>query len=180
MTTFAIYTDIILTDKPEWLDAYRNAHNQIKYDDHVTLVQSRKISEEDVERINNTLTDFFKSTPFQQIPVIFDRIDIDESGVEDNDGCILVLTDNKDIFELQKSLVSLLTKYNDYAAPKTELYEKDFRPHITIVDNLNKERFNIAKADLRQDVVVKGIITKVILGVVCDGEKREFIFGLRS
>lgn len=178
MTTFGIYTDIILTDKPEWLDAYRSRHNQIKYDDHVTLIQSRKIPEGEIEEIKNTLARFFQSATRKQIPVTFDRIDIDDSGVEDNDGCILVLTDNRDIFELQKSLVSMLTKYNDYVTPKTESYEKDFRPHITIVDNLDKGRFDKAKADLKSEVTIKGIITKVILGVVCDGEKREFEFVL--
>lgn len=178
MNTFAIYTNIILTEKPGWLEEFKNKHNKIKYDDHVTLIQPRKIPEGEIEEIKNTLARFFQSVTRKQIPVTFDRIDIDESGVEDNDGCILVLTDNRDIFELQKSLVSMLTKYNDYVTPKTESYEKDFRPHITIVDNLDKERFDFAKAELKGDVVIKGIITKVILGVVCDDEKREFEFVL--
>jgi 2'-5' RNA ligase len=179
MNTFAIYTNIILTEKPEWLEEFKNKHNQIKYDDHITLIQPRKVTEREIDEIKTILTSFFKDQTCKQISLTFDRIDIDETGVEENDGCILVLTDNQHVIDLQKALLGLLSEYKEYLTPKTEVYEKDFRPHITIVDNLNKERFQLAKADLSGDIVIKGIIAKVILGVVCKGEKQEFVFGLQ-
>lgn len=178
MTTFAVYTNIVFVDKPDWLDEFKERYNQIKYKDHVTLIQKRRVAEGDIDEVKAKLNIFFSQNLFKQIQVTFNSLDTDPTGVEVGDGCIMAVTENSSIVDLQNALRNIFVKYNDYVIPRSEMYEKDFRPHITIVDNLNKERFELAKSNLKADVVIKGIITEVILGVAYGDKKEEFSYRL--
>lgn len=166
MNIFSISTNIVFHEKPDWLDGFKQRHNDIQYDYHVTLKQSCKITEEGIEEVKEKLNKFFQGSTKKKIPITFDQLVLDDSEVDQNNGCIMVIAKSDEIHKLQKEILNLLKDYRDYYLSQTEEYETDFRPHITIADNLNRAKFDLAKDDLKNDYVVKGEITKIILSVI--------------
>ncbi len=171
MSIFAIYTNFVFQDKPDWLDDFKKKHNQVEYPYHVTLTQPRFVSEDQIREIKEKIASFLKG--IKQIPIIFDTLDIDEKGTEENDGCILVLAHNDAVVKLQKALLNLLEEYKEYVVSKTIEYEENFRPHLTIADKLNKESFELAKKDIKENIVIHGVITQVTLVIVRNNDERE-------
>ena len=165
MNIFSIQTNLVFLEKPEWLDAFKQKHNDIPYEYHVTLKQPCKITEEGIKDVREKLNVFFQNANKKSIPITFNQLVLDNSEVDKNEGVIMIKAKNDEIVELQKEILNLLSDYRDYYLPETEEYEKNFAPHITIAANLSREKFDLAKADLKGDYLLKGVITKVVLSV---------------
>ena len=187
MNIFAIQTNLVFLEKPEWLDAFKQKHNNDQYDYHVTLKQPCKITEEGIMNVKERLDTFFKNSTNKSIPITFNQLVLDDSEVDKNDGVIMIKTDNDEIFKFQKEILTLLDDYRDYYLPETEEYERNFAPHITIAANLDREKFDLAKADLGGDYLLKGVITNVILSAIRNfdstahqDKQEDYTYELRS
>src|SRR5262249_694800 len=94
-----------------------------------------------------------------------------------NEGNIMINSDNQEVKVLQREIGDSLSGYKNYVVEETRSYEENFNPHITIATNLNKEEFESAKNDLRDNFNVHAKLNKVILTVIYDfkgkTEKRE-------
>jgi 2'-5' RNA ligase len=181
MNIFAVQTNIEFQNKPEWLDTFKQQHNSIQYDYHVTLKQPCKVTEEEIEDIKNKLSIFVKDHKNKISPLIFSKLIVDDSDIEKGEGCIMFADQSsQEILEFQKEILALLNNYDDYYQPETEEYEKNFRPHITIATNLNKEQLASAVADLPENQVFQGTATQLILVTVRNTDPENNISGFRE
>ena len=163
MKIFAVYTNVTLTQKPDWLDDFRSRYDE-PYPYHVTLKMPCDIKEAQVSEIKNLLSKLF-SKPGNSIELTFNSLRIDDETSDD--VCIMIDAEKNDkIIQLQKDVLRTLSKYNQYHKEKYQEYEKDFKPHITIARNLDEHSYAMASTELKQDFRCKGIITEVVLGIV--------------
>ena len=168
MNIFAVKTNVVFHKKPEWLDLFFDKHNLVKYGYHITLKQSCIIAEENIEDAINKFKGYFDQNTVKVIPIVFDELVIDPEGADKNDACIMLNASNEQISKLQKGILFALNEYRDYVNPETELYEKNFKPHITIAANLDKTRLEEAQKDLKPEYRCECEITQVILVVLKD------------
>lgn len=178
MIIFAITTNIEFIKKPNWLDSFCNKHNKIEYEFHITLKQPCIIQENQIVSIQNIISEYILKKASKQIEIDLNKLYIDasESALSISNGCIMIEAEKSDdIKKLQKELVEVLSDYKDYQTPKVKSYEENFKPHITIASDLNKEEFELAEEDLQDDFMCQGKITKLYLIIVhnFDPEKKN-------
>lgn len=173
MIIFAVQTNLAITKKPEWLEAYRAKYHDLRYDYHVTLKQPCIIDEQDLGEIRHQLADYFDSVKPRVIKFIFDQIILADTRAEEGEACIMIKTTNEEIEKLQKDLMNILSRYTDYVWEQSKEYEANFMPHITISRDMNRQEFESAKSDLKEDYLTEGVATKVILSVVRDFDKND-------
>jgi len=92
----------------------------------------------------------------------------------DDDTRIKILAaPNPVLMDLQCDIVALYGEFRDYRKPELEQYEKNFKPHLTIIHKLDVETFNRARADVQADFRCQGVIEEVVLAVVNDASIEE-------
>lgn len=165
MKIFAIYTNLTLTEKPQWLDGFRRKYDK-PYNFHNTLKQPCFIEEKKILELKNNTSLFFKSLKLKnhKIEIVFDEISTDKS----KDGITIMLSSkgHSVLVDLQKDLINYLEQYKNYVKPKYQSYEENFNPHITIARNLSPDQFNEATKYLSGHYSCKGEITTVTLSIV--------------
>jgi 2'-5' RNA ligase len=165
MKIFAIYTNLILTKKPDWLDKFRQKYDK-SYDFHITLKQPCFIEEEKVPGLRQQVSSFFNSTHTQnhKIEIIFDDVLTDKG----DDGVTVMVRaqNNPALVSLQKDLRSFLKDYDNYVKPKYKSYEENFEPHITIARNLSEDQFGEALMFLNGNIQCEGEISRIILSIL--------------
>ena len=172
MKIFAIYTKLALTQKPEWLDEFRQKfHKPWEY--HITLKQPCYVANEKVEELKTIVTRFFAEleTPSDKINLTLNQIKVDKT----EDGTVIMVNaqNPEQITELQKNLCARLAEYTDYVSPITQTYEQNFNPHITIGDNLTDEHYQEALTYLKDGCACEGEITQIVLSIVKDTSLEE-------
>lgn len=162
MKIFAIYTNVKLSKKPEWLDEYRNKYHQQR-DWHITLKQPCWIEDGEVDILKNVVSNFFSQLDEKRgIELTFDKV------IFDTDCVMLGTNDTAEINELQRKLCEVLSKYTKYTDPASQSYEENFNPHITIVDNLSLEQIRESSQYFKDGCACLGVVDKVVLSVVND------------
>lgn len=165
MKIFAVYARVELIKKPDWLDDFRARYDEpVEY--HVTLKQPVFIEEDKVQDVKNKLEKFFSSLEIynHEILLTFDSLQI---SLYTPDICIMINASNIDeILKLQRDILSTLKEYNQYCEIKRKAYEENFKPHITIAQKLDEQKYLNAKKELEQDYTCKGIIKEIVLAVV--------------
>ena len=146
MKIFAVYSRLNFIKKPEWLDGFRNKYNY-PYTYHVTLKQPTYIQEEEIVNIKNILASLFSELKFPEhkIDIVFDKVIIDTP-------IMIVATDKEKVAILQGMIVKALESYNNLVKPESKEWEDDFKPHITIIDDLYAEKLEQAKLDIKEEV----------------------------
>lgn len=100
MKIFALYTNVTLTKKPEWLDAFLEKYQPRGL--HVTLIQPRTIEENDTEVLKQKVSQFI-SEHSGPINVVFDELIYNKKEA----GAILVCARNADTLMKSKKISAL-------------------------------------------------------------------------
>ena len=163
MKIFAVVAKVRLVQQPLWLEEFFRKHGTM-FGHHVTLKQVCYLEEEKIQDVKNRLEAFFRSLsiPGHKIELLFNDLFVDK----DADGLETIMINaekNSVINELQLGVLSCLKPYNDYVNKGTEKYEKSFKPHITIAQNLDSAQYESVRAELGQDYLCKGIIEEICL-----------------
>ena len=109
-----------------------------------------------------------KNQPFiKSISVDFNELVID--GPTDDDACIMFnVADNPTLIDLQREVVDIFGEFRDYRKPELEGYERNFRPHLTLIHNLEPVEFARARAEVQADYRCQGVIEEIVLAIVPD------------
>ena len=160
MKIFAVYSKLNFIKKPYWLDAFRNKYNY-PYTYHVTLKQPTYIQEDEIADVKNILSSVFSELKFPEhkIDIVFDKLVVDTP-------IMIEATEKGAIGELQDKIVKALASYNNFVKPESKDWETNFKPHITITDDLDNERLEQAKHDLGKDVRCEATIEEIVLSIV--------------
>lgn len=174
MLVFGVYSTVSLTQKPEWLDVFRAKYDK-PYAYHVTLKQSCFLDEDQKEEVRARLDVFFQKrmSPKGPIELVFSKL---VKARELHDGCTTIMIDAEPhplLERLQKEIVTVLDTYRNYCKAESEVWERDFHPHITIARNLPDDQLLLAERDLHSDLVCRGVITQVVLSRVKEDTPEE-------
>jgi 2'-5' RNA ligase len=182
MKFFAIYTNVNITEKPDWLDGFRNKYDleyhadtdafDVPYDAHITLTQPRFITDYEATKLRAELTKFFDNYN-GGIEVRFSGLHLDRQDSNDN-GCIMVdSTDRDELSKLQSKMLNFVSENDNFCNITHKPYEDNFTPHLTIGRDLSKARFDKAISELPGKIQIKATISEVILAVVPDESAAE-------
>lgn len=182
MKFFAIYTNVNITEKPDWLDGFRSKYDleyhadtdtfDVPYEAHITLTQPRFISEDKATKLRDNLKKFFNDYS-GKIEVEFSKLHLDRQDINSN-GCIMVDSSKKDeLSKLQLKMLDFIKENNNFCNITHKPYEENFIPHLTIGRDLSKTRFDKAISELPSKIQIKATICEVILAVVRDETAAE-------
>lgn len=161
MKIFALYTDVTLIQKPDWLDSFVKKYQQ--RDLHVTLIQPRFIEEDEIPQLKEDIAQFFSEYSGGPLRVAFDDLIYDNK----KSGAIMACAKSAPVLvQLQKDLCHILSGHPQYADPIREEYEKNFRPHITIGDEIPEEGYQESLSYLKEGCYCEGEIRGVVLAIV--------------
>lgn len=161
MKIFALYTTVTLTKEPDWLDSFVEKYQQ--RDLHVTLIQPRFIEEDEIPQLKQDIAQFFSTYVGGPMRVAFDDLIYDT----EKSGAIMACARNAPaLVQLQKDLCHILSGHPQYADPIREEYEKNFRPHITIGDEIPEEGYQESLSYLKEGCYCEGEIHGVVLAIV--------------
>lgn len=168
MKIFALYTTVALIKKPDWLDDFLKKYQLRGL--HVTLVQPRFVEEEKIDKLKKKISHFFSERAASSMSVVFDELIYNSS----ESGAIMACArDAKNLIQLQKDLCLELAEYNEYVESLREEYEKNFRPHITIGDEIPQEKYQESLGYLKDGCRCEGAIQNVVLAIVRDMTTEE-------
>jgi 2'-5' RNA ligase len=179
---FAIYTNVNITEKPDWLDSFRSKYDleyhadtdtfDIPYEAHITLTQPRFITDYEATKLRAELTKFFKDYS-GKIEVEFSGLHLDRQDANDN-GCIMVdSTDRDELSKLQSKMLDFVSENDNFCDIMHKAYEDNFIPHLTIGRDLSKGKFDDAIAGLPDEIRIKATVSEVILAIVPDESAAE-------
>lgn len=160
---YAVYCVVKLTKQPIWLDEFRKEYDEA-YDFHITLKQAACIDDSKINEIRKILDSII--TNFQHdkriVEMTFDQLMLDEA-----EGYIYLFANNSRILDrLQIQIRDALKNYSNYVNSKSSDYEYNFKPHITIARNLDKQRFKEANTLIDNDYICEGQVTEIVLSCV--------------
>ncbi|MBI4268425.1 2'-5' RNA ligase family protein [Candidatus Uhrbacteria bacterium] len=161
MKIFALYADIALTKKPDWLDGFVAKNNP--WGLHVTIKQACYLEDDRVPSIKEKLSQFFKGRTTLPIAMAFDKV---ECGRSEDDPIIVLAEKNEEIKMLQGDLCNLLSEVSNYVDPATENYEKNFRPHITISYGIPESEYQECLDIVKDGCKCEGVINEIVLSVL--------------
>ena len=104
--------------------------------------------------------------PKHKIDIVFDKVIIDTP-------IMIVATKIGEIGILQDKIVAALRSYNNFVKPESKNWEEDFKPHITITEDLEGEKLEQAKLDMGEDVRCEATIKEIVLSVAQDMTSAE-------
>lgn len=166
----AIYGRVKITKQPEWLPAFLARFQKTPHwEPHVTLKQSCFVEEGDIPVIRRIVDDFFEKNHYAVIPAVFDKVLANPEWPY----ILLSMKYSEKLVNLQTALVQILKGYRGYIEPELEEYEKNFNPHLTIADSLDREQTKVAIRELSGGCMIRGIIDEIVLIVVENPEYAE-------
>ena len=166
MKIFAVYFRIVLTKKPDWFSEFREKFktNSIL---HVTLIQPRYSSEDDIPRIQRIVGEVLNRNVFtdEDKKLYFDTL---ASGPESDGRYVFMLCarENPALVHFQKDLLVSLQDFQQYCDDATRDYETRFRVHITIGANIDSSRKDEAERYFMSDYGCEGEVTNLVLPFV--------------
>ena len=166
MKIFAVYSKIELMEKPDWFDTFYAKYNKsIVY--HVTLKQSCFLEEEKIQEVKERLSVFFASMPVPEHEIIltFSDLVLDDSSSQEK-TIMINAEPHPRVHELQRGILLALDRYKEYVYPESQLWEENFKPHITIASDISAACYEEALKELKPPYTCKGRIQDVSLIVV--------------
>jgi len=135
MKYFAIYTNVEITEKPAWLDDFRNKYDLEYHVDtnafsapcnaHMTLTQPRFINDCEAGKLRTKMTNFF-SNYSKEINVEFSNLHLDRQDTTNN-GCIMIDSIKNNILtKLQLDMLNFVNKNNNLCDITHKSYEDNF------------------------------------------------------
>jgi len=163
MKIFALYTNIILTKKPEWFDDFILKYNP--WGLHVTLKQACFIEDEEIENLKEKVSQFFSQPRIQRksIDITFDEV---LTGTQAQHAIIVIARHADELIALQKDLYVALSEYKKYVDPMSKEYEENFKPHITISYGIPNIEYAQALELLKGGCHCEGVIQEIVLSTV--------------
>jgi 2'-5' RNA ligase len=173
MKIFAVYLTIDLTTKPDWLDNFRH-RNDAWSAFHITLIQPRFIEDNQIENVKAEASDFIKKRQLtlDDKQLIFDKVFFEENS----DGKYLIMwfaKENLKLVRLQSDLYNLFNDCGKYVDGSTIEYETNFRPHITIAENINADQKIEIEKLLTLNSKCEGVIKSLALPIVKNTSREE-------
>lgn len=174
MKIFALYFKVKLTKKPEWFDEFVKKYHEYSDFIHITLIQPRYFNENEVENLNNKISEVLKKFTIteEDKKLYFDNLVIGK-GSEMEYVFMVNSRENKFLNDIQKELKEALKDYNQYLKEITKEYENNFKPHITVADDLDEEKKKEAEKYFAGDYEIEGVIEGLILPTVKDASFGE-------
>lgn len=165
MKIFAIYLRLKLSSKPEWFDDLRNKYssNNIL---HITLVQPRYIEESEIQNVKDIVDRVLKECHLKDIDK---EVSFIKTEIEEDEGKYIVMSfieKNEKIIDLQKRLVANLEGFNKYCSEVTREYESNFKPHLTVADQIEYSQKDGVMENLRDSSNFDGLIEDMVIAVV--------------
>ncbi len=173
MKIFAIYLRLNLIQKPEWFDNFRQKYSE-PVDLHITLIQPRYIDETRVDDIKLEVRNFLNKSRFgaDDKTIKFNNIVCDQEV--NGTYTIMLLAENADkVLFIQKGLKELLIDSIEYVDEVTMDYEENFRPHITIGTNIDKNTLHTVQSYFQSTNEVTGVVTDLVIPIVKDTSLQE-------
>lgn len=171
MKIFALYTNLLLTVKPKWLDEFRVQYNRPE-DAHVTIKQPCFIEESQINNLVGEVEQFFYEERYGKvIPVVLDEVFV--STDKKGRTIMLRIKNPVKLRQLQNDLCFKLREYTRYVFPELEDYEKNFDPHMTIAEGLSEKEYKESMEYLKRGFYCEGRITQVVFAVVNDMSLEE-------
>lgn len=163
MKIFAVYGKLEIENSPKWLEDFVKKY-KFDYDFHITFKQPCFINAGQIDNIKKTLSDILAKTMFpnHKIEMIFNKV----VPNKDKDCVMLGAEDNLKLSRLQKKILMRLKNYQSYCEPETKEYEENFKPHLTIAMDLDKNIYQKALSDIPTNFQINGEIKKIILATV--------------
>jgi 2'-5' RNA ligase len=160
MKKFAVYSKVRLVKFPSWLNKFQKEH--LKEDWHVTLKQTCWIEDDQVSDIKNKLKELHKELKFKggKIDINFDKLVIDKEKEGGGKTIMVRAIDNKPINLLQKKIIKILKDYNNYDVQESGIWERNFKPHLTLASNLKEKDFLKAESYIK-DYACEGVIDSI-------------------
>lgn len=173
MKIFAIYLRLNLIQKPEWFDNFRQRYSE-PVDLHVTLIQPRYIDETRVDDIKLIVSNFLNKSKFgvDDKNIKFNNIVCDQE-LNGTYTCMLLAENVDRVLNIQKGLKELLINYTEYVDQATIDYEENFRPHITIGTNIDKNTLDTVQSYFQSNNEVTGVLTDLVIPIVKDTSLQE-------
>jgi len=165
MKIFAVYLRITLNTKPDWFDDVRNRYssNSIL---HITLVQPRLVDEIKIPNIKHIVNDVIEITKFDELD---QKLNFVNPALVEDEGKYLLMSyieGNESIIRLQKNLVEKLHEFNSYCIDITKEYESNFRPHLSIADQIDHDAREEVLTLVNNDIKLEGEIKDLVIAVV--------------
>lgn len=173
MKIFAIYLRLNLIQKPEWFDNFRQKYSE-PVDLHITLIQPRYIDETRVDDIKLKVSNYLNESKFgtDDKTIKFSNIVCDKEV--NGTYTIMLLAENADkVLFIQKGLKELLMDSTEYVDQVTIDYEENFRPHITIGTNIDKNTLDTVQSCFQSNNEVAGVLTDLVIPIVKDTSLQE-------
>ena len=160
MKKFAVYSKVKLVKSPSWFNKFRKEY--LNEDWHVTLKQTCRIEDGQVSDIKNKLKELHKELNIKggKIDINFDKLVIDKEEKGGGKTIMIRATDNKPIRLLQKKIVKALKGYDNYDIQESGVWERNFKPHLTLASNLKEKDFLKAESYIK-DYACEGVIDSI-------------------
>ncbi len=168
MKVFAVTTNLILVQKPDWFDRAREKYNQ-SFDLHITLKQPCFIEDEEISKLKEKLLHFFQLYKFNSTTLSFDKVVFDK---EESGWTIMLSCESDEIRTLQKQICQELSSYTNYVNTETEEYEKNFVPHMTFATDLSDSQYEEIKSVFSDQYQCKGEANKSLLLIASEDSKK--------
>ncbi|MBP6888151.1 MAG: 2'-5' RNA ligase family protein [Candidatus Pacebacteria bacterium] len=167
MKKFATYLKVILTLKPDWFDDFYSKYSE-PHELHITLTQPRFINERDIEKVKLEIASILEKHSFNDANKIFTFNTCVYDKESDGTHTVMLATPgNPLLVDIQKDLRGAAQKFGDYVDPVMESYETNFKPHLTIGNNIIDQEAREVKNYLsEQDSFPQGEVTELVLVVV--------------
>jgi len=165
-----VFANFGLQTKPDWMDAFR-----IKYDKpypyHITLKTTATFDPKDTEIVKKQLRDICSN--YKPIPISFNSI---WTEFATKSWCIMIEpSDPSEIINLQKDISGALEPYSIHTSEKRRMFERNFRPHITIARCASIEALEHAKVEMGADITCSAAIDTVDLAIAPRDEYEEWV-----
>lgn len=165
MKIFAIYLKLNLTIKPEWFDDLRKNYSSTSIL-HITLIQPRYVDEGEIQSLKDKVSEVLSREKLQDKKLIFTKTEL-EWDEDDNEYLLMsFINENQSIANLQRNLVEALKDFNNYCNDSTREYESNFRPHLTIANQISPTSKDEVARLISKNSTLEGSITDLVLAVV--------------
>lgn len=129
MSIFAIITDLQITNPPSWYADFTEKYLS-RPKPHITLIKPRYVEAEEGKQLLKMLREDFK-----EYSTMFPIIDKAQGIIPFDEGTGFIISiNNEQVIEFQRKLRAAIPEQLEFVNPEGKIYEKDFRPHLTMAD----------------------------------------------